>query len=45
MLAACGLAAIAGLLAWNAVILVELHPYRYLYYNPLVGGLEGVTRL
>jgi hypothetical protein len=24
---------------------VELHPYQYLYYNPLVGGLEGVTRL
>jgi hypothetical protein len=45
VLAACGLAAIAGLLAWNAVILVELHPYQYLYYNPLVGGLEGVTRL
>jgi hypothetical protein len=36
--------AIAALLAWNAVILVELHPYQYLYYNPLVGGLEGASR-
>jgi hypothetical protein len=37
--------AIAALLAWNGVILVELHPYQYLYYNPLVGGLEGASRL
>jgi hypothetical protein len=26
------------------VLLVELHPYQYLYYNPLVGGLEGASR-
>jgi hypothetical protein len=37
--------AIAALLAWNGVILVELHPYQYLYYNPLVGGLQGASRL
>jgi hypothetical protein len=44
-LAAGALTAIAALLVWNAVILVRLHPYQYLYYNPLVGGLEGATRL
>jgi hypothetical protein len=44
-LAAGALTAIAGVLIWNAVILVQLHPYQYLYYNPLVGGLEGATRL
>ncbi len=25
-------------------MLVLLHPYQYLYYNPLVGGLEGAAR-
>lgn len=35
---------VAALLAWNAVLLVELHPYEYLYYNPLVGGLQGAAR-
>jgi hypothetical protein len=45
VLAAGGLAAISALLIWNAAILVELHPYEYLYYNPLVGGLEGASRL
>jgi Dolichyl-phosphate-mannose-protein mannosyltransferase len=44
-LAAGALMAIAGVLIWNAVILVQLHPYQYLYYNPLVGGLEGAARL
>ncbi len=44
-LAAGALAAIAAVLIWNAAILVELHPYQYLYYNPLVGGLEGAARL
>jgi hypothetical protein len=24
--------------------LVRLHPYEYLYYNPLVGGLQGAAR-
>jgi hypothetical protein len=28
----------------NAVLLVRLHPYQYLYYNPLIGGLEGASR-
>jgi hypothetical protein len=31
------------MLIWNAVILVRLHPYQYLFYNPLVGGLSGAT--
>ena len=26
-------------------MLVRLHPYEYLYYNPVVGGLSGATRL
>jgi hypothetical protein len=44
-LAATGAAAaiLAGL-AWNTVLLVRLHPYEYLYYNPLVGGLQGAAR-
>jgi hypothetical protein len=25
-------------------LLVRLHPYQYLYYNPLIGGLEGAQR-
>ncbi|HVZ51257.1 MAG TPA: glycosyltransferase family 39 protein [Pseudolabrys sp.] len=36
-------AAIVSVLAWNAVLLVELHPYEYLFYNSLVGGLEGAS--
>jgi hypothetical protein len=28
----------------NAMLLVRLHPYQYLYYNPLIGGLEGAQR-
>jgi len=39
---AAGLAVGAGLL-WNAVTLVRLHPYEYLFYNQLVGGLPGAT--
>ena len=29
---------------WNAVTLVRLHPYEYLVFNPLVGGIEGASR-
>ena len=29
---------------WDAVTLVRLHPYEYLFYNALVGGLEGASR-
>ena len=36
-------AAVVALLTWNAVTLARLHPYEYLFYNSLVGGLEGAT--
>jgi len=29
---------------WTAGKLFKLHPYEYLYYNQLVGGLEGASR-
>jgi hypothetical protein len=43
-IAAGAAAALALSLAWNASILVRLHPYEYMYYNRLVGGLEGAAR-
>ena len=33
--------AVVGLLVWQAVIMVRLHPYQYIYYNQVVGGLPG----
>jgi hypothetical protein len=39
-----GLAIVTACFAWNAVILVRLHPYEYLFYNTVVGGLEGASR-
>jgi hypothetical protein len=42
--AAAGYAALAAILIWPAVILVQLHPYEYLYFNPLAGGLAGADR-
>jgi len=42
-----GLAALAVMVAgfsWNALTLYRLHPYQYLVFNPLVGGLEGASR-
>ncbi len=42
--AAGGAAAVtAGLMAYNAALLIQLHPYEYLYYNPIVGGLQGAA--
>jgi hypothetical protein len=41
--AAAALALAAGLGA-DAVTLVRLHPYEYLFYNDLVGGLQGAAR-
>jgi hypothetical protein len=38
------LAAIVMVIIWNAAILVELHPYQYVYYNALVGGVKGADR-
>lgn len=37
-------AAIAACVAWEASVLVRLHPYENLYYNSLVGGLAGAYR-
>jgi hypothetical protein len=37
-------AALAGSLVWNATILVRLHPYEYMFYNRIVGGLHGADR-
>jgi hypothetical protein len=37
-------AAVLGALVWNASLMVRLHPHQYLFFNPLVGGLEGATR-
>ena len=37
--------AVAAALVWNAGTLVRLHPYEYLFFNPLVGGLAGAAGL
>jgi hypothetical protein len=39
--AACTLALV---FAWKASVLVRLHPYEYMSYNELVGGLDGAAR-
>ncbi len=44
LVAAGGLALVAAGFSWDAVTLVRLHPYEYLFYNPVVGGLEGASR-
>jgi hypothetical protein len=36
-------ATLAARLVWNLALLIELHPYQYLYYNSLVGGLAGAS--
>ncbi|CAN5293571.1 glycosyltransferase family 39 protein [soil metagenome] len=38
------LAVVATCFTWTAGKLYYLHPYEYLYYNQLVGGLEGASR-
>lgn len=43
-MAALAASAIALAFAWNASVLVRLHPYEYMFYNPLVGGLQGAER-
>jgi hypothetical protein len=43
-LAVAGTAVIAVSFLWPAIVLARLHPYEYLYYNPLVGGLKGASR-
>jgi hypothetical protein len=44
LVASGGLAVVTACFLWDAVTLVRLHPYEYLFYNPLVGGLEGASR-
>jgi hypothetical protein len=44
LIASSGLAVISACFIWNAVTLVQLHPYEYLFYNRTVGGLEGASR-
>ena len=39
-----GLAVISMCFLWNAIILFRLHPYEYIGYNALVGGLGGASR-
>ncbi len=44
---ALGMAALAAVLAafwFDATALVRLHPYEYLFYNSVVGGLPGASR-
>ena len=38
------LAGVAAVLIGDAADLVRLHPYEYLFYNSLVGGLQGASR-
>jgi len=42
--AAAGLAIVLPGLCWNAATLYRLHPEEYLFFNALVGGLEGASR-
>jgi Dolichyl-phosphate-mannose-protein mannosyltransferase len=35
---------LSAAIVWNAAVLVRLHPYEYLFFSPLVGGLEGAAR-
>jgi hypothetical protein len=42
--AVAGYAVIGVALLWPATVLARLHPYEYLFYNSLVGGLEGAAR-
>ena len=44
LLAPVALAVVLVGFSWNAVTLYRLHPYEYLVFNPLVGGLEGASR-
>jgi hypothetical protein len=44
VVASSALAVVTACFVWNAVTLVRLHPYEYLFYNKAVGGLEGASR-
>jgi hypothetical protein len=44
MLANAALAGIGIWFLWTAGVLVRLHPYEYLYFNEIVGGLAGAAQ-
>jgi Dolichyl-phosphate-mannose-protein mannosyltransferase len=44
VVAAAGLAVVLFCFSWDASILYRLHPDEYLFFNPIVGGLEGASR-
>ena len=44
VVASGAIATMAACFLWDAGTLVRLHPYEYLFYNSLVGGLEGASR-
>ena len=44
MVASGAVAVTAACFLWDAGTLVRLHPYEYLFYNSVVGGLEGASR-
>jgi hypothetical protein len=44
VVASSGVAVATACLLWDAVTLVRLHPYENLFYNPLVGGIQGASR-
>jgi hypothetical protein len=39
--ATAAFAAIGVWFAWNVSMLIRLHPYEYMFYNPIVGGISG----
>jgi hypothetical protein len=43
LLGAVSATALAAVITWQASLLWRLHPYEYLYYNVLVGGLPGAA--
>ena len=44
VVASGAIAIMAACFLWDAGTLVRLHPYEYLFYNPVVGGLAGASR-
>ena len=37
-------AIVAGYLAWHVSVMASLHPDEYVYYNALVGGVDGAAK-
>jgi hypothetical protein len=44
VVASGAVAIVTACFLWDGVTLARLHPYEYLFYNPVVGGLEGASR-